>query len=72
MRKVNMAINAYNNVRPHMTCEMMPPESAHRNGRYKLKKWKRNFSSMEASIEGKTSYILNTFLNPKKWKPKPE
>jgi len=43
---VQNAINTYNNMRPHFSCDLMTPELAHLNGKFKYKKW-GNFSITE-------------------------
>jgi putative transposase len=44
-REIKTAIQIYNYERPHMSCQMMTPWEAHRNGKYELKKWKKRFLS---------------------------
>lgn len=34
-------IKVYNEKRPHMSCELMVPNEAHTNGRFKMKQWGR-------------------------------
>jgi len=42
---IKQAIFIYNNERPHLSCNYLTPEQAHKSGRYKLPKWsKYNFS----------------------------
>jgi len=38
-RNINHALQTYNRKRPHLSCEYLTPEQAHRYGKYKLKKW---------------------------------
>jgi transposase InsO family protein len=45
MSEVKTAIQIYNYERPHMSCQMMTPWEAHRQGKYELKKWKKRFLS---------------------------
>jgi len=40
------SINIYNNFRPHFSCNLMTPQQAHLNGKFKYKKW-GNFSITE-------------------------
>ena len=40
-RIVKNAIEIYNEERPHMSCELLTPNQAHRRGKYKLRKWSR-------------------------------
>jgi hypothetical protein len=39
VKEIKYAINTYNSFRPHFSCEMMTPDQAHANSKYKLKKW---------------------------------
>jgi putative transposase len=45
LREVKTAIQVYNYERPHMSCKMMTPWQAHRQGKYELKKWKKRILS---------------------------
>lgn len=38
---VAMSIKIYNEERPHMSCNYLTPEQAHRYGKYKLRKWSK-------------------------------
>lgn len=38
---VKKAILIYNNERPHLSCNFLTPEQAHRKGKFKLKKWSK-------------------------------
>lgn len=40
-QSVSKAIRIYNSVRPHMSCQMLTPEQAHRQSNFKRKKWPR-------------------------------
>ncbi len=39
IKEIKYAIATYNTKRPHLSCNMMTPEQAHENGRFKIKKW---------------------------------
>ena len=43
---VTNSISIYNKMRPHFSCNLLTPEQAHINGKYKYKKW-GNFSITE-------------------------
>lgn len=36
---VTNSISIYNQLRPHLSCKLMTPETAHASGKYKYKKW---------------------------------
>jgi len=46
IKNIEKSIHIYNNERPHFSCELMTPDEAHRNGKYKYKKW-GNYSITE-------------------------
>jgi putative transposase len=50
-REVSRSIFVYNTLRPHLSCNYLSPNQAHKYGNYKLKTWKRKFFSKEASLE---------------------
>jgi transposase InsO family protein len=60
IKEVKKSINTYNTFRPHMSCEYMTPEKAHRYGKYELKKWHKRISSKPAGFDD----ILSLTLNP--------
>lgn len=39
VKEIKYAIETYNTKRPHLSCNMMTPEQAHVNGKFKIKKW---------------------------------
>jgi len=45
--EITKSIRVYNTYRPHMSCEMMTPQQAHLEGRYKLKGWSRKLKNKE-------------------------
>ena len=49
-REIRTAIGTYNYERPHLSCGYLTPWEAHRNGKYKLKKWSRRFSESDMSL----------------------
>ena len=49
LREVKKTIAVYNNQRPHLSCNYLTPNQAHKKGKYKLKKWKRKYSLREDS-----------------------
>ncbi len=56
-KAVEQSIKVYNTLRPHLSCDFLTPEQAHREGKYKMKKWGRNFSSKGYPLDEKTNYI---------------
>ena len=57
-REIKNAIFLYNTRRPHFSCEMMTPQQAHVSGRYKLKSWKKKFSTTGMPVVENKSLIL--------------
>jgi transposase InsO family protein len=57
-REIKNAILLYNTRRPHLSCEMSTPEKAHINGRYKLKSWKKQFSTTGMPVVENKSLFL--------------
>lgn len=51
VKEISYAINTYNSFRPHFSCNMMTPDQAHLNGKYKLKKWggRRKYSNVKSA-----------------------
>jgi len=44
-REVKRSIHIYNELRPHLSCNYLTPNQAHRKSNFKLKKWKKVYSS---------------------------
>ena len=48
--QVTQSISLYNQVRPHFSIGLMTPEQAHRQQKFKLKKWKKKTHAGKASM----------------------
>ena len=49
---VNAAVHNYNNVRPHMSCDYLTPDEAHKLDEPMRKHWKKKTYSNLEPIEG--------------------
>ena len=57
-KEISNAILLYNTRRPHLSCEMGTPEKAHISGKYKLKSWKKQFSTTGMPVVENKSLFL--------------
>jgi len=60
-KEIKNAIFLYNTRRPHLSCQMMTPQKAHINGKYKLRSWKKRFSTTGMPVVENKSLILEKF-----------
>ena len=58
---VNRSINAYNNFRPHMSCNFLTPAEAHVTNQVLIKRWK-NSRKRVPKINNKTLFSSNEEL----------
>jgi len=49
MHIIKESINIYNNERPHLSCEMLTPNQAHKQQKIQLKRWKKKTSKVLSS-----------------------
>ena len=59
---VKSSINAYNNLRPHMSCDFMTPVEAHITNQPLIKRWK-NSRKRSAQIKQQTAFHQNKEVN---------
>jgi len=65
-KEIKYAIETYNTLRPHFSCEKLTPQKAHEAGTHKLKKWggKKRYRAKEVKELNQLRYSDN-FLNLK-------
>lgn len=65
-KEIKYAIETYNSLRPHFSCDMMTPQQAHAMGKFKLKKWggKKRYRAKGVQELNQPRYSDN-FLNLK-------
>ena len=49
MNVIKESINIYNEERPHLSCEMLTPNQAHKQQKVELKRWKKKTSKVLSS-----------------------
>lgn len=59
---VKSSINAYNNLRPHMSCDFMTPVEAHITNQPLIKRWK-NSRKRYAQIKQQSAFHQNKEVN---------
>lgn len=62
-REIKRAIELYNCKRPHLTCEYLTPEQAHRFGKYRLRSWSRLSTNKHILTKEKRSKKENITSN---------
>ena len=46
IKEIKASISIYNNIRPHLSCELMTPNKAHKLANFKRRTWKKTYSKI--------------------------